>query len=205
MAFIPAPGIVRSEFLMSLGGQQIENVIHHDGHAGPYTPTVLAAINTTLIGWWGTTLAPLLSNNVTLRAVRTTDLTTASGAVVETAPGSTTAGGVAEIALPNNVAAVVTHRTAQRGRSFRGRSYIPGLPSGDEDTSTDATLSEIASLVASFVTLASILSTFGTDLGVLSNFSGGAPRTTGLFTKYTSHDANSAFDSQRRRLLGRGN
>lgn len=191
---------------MSLGGQQIENVIHIDGGVpSGYVVANLVGINNDLITWWGTHLAPILSEEVTLRSVRSTDLTTESGPVLETVPSVATAGEVNLPSLPNNVAVVMTHRTQKRGRSYRGRTYIPGLPSDDANSSTDIKLSDVTALIAAFVSLVSTFSGTGNKIGVLSRFAGGTARSTGVFTPWTSTDANTAFDSQRRRLLGRGN
>ena len=40
-------------------------------------------------------------------------------------------GGVAGDCLPNNIAAVISKRTALRGKSYRGRIYIPGVSEDD--------------------------------------------------------------------------
>jgi hypothetical protein len=43
---------------------------------------------------------------------------------------NTRVGGTSGDTMPLNVAVVVTHRTATRGRSGRGRTYVAGLPRG---------------------------------------------------------------------------
>lgn len=205
MAAIITPNGVRSEFLMTLSGQQIENVIHTDWTGAGPIDGHLSSLNISLIGWWATNLAPLLSDNLVLRGVRSTNLSSLTGSVVETAPTSATAGTVAQQSLPNNVAIVITEHTANRGRSYRGRKYVPGIPSNDENTPTEITGSDLAGLVAAWTTLIAHAAADGIILAVLSTFSNHVQRAAGVLTPITSMSANSAFDSQRRRLAGRGN
>lgn len=204
MAGIITPNGVRSEFLMTLSGQQIENVIHTDWTGAGPIDGHLVSLNTALIDWWTTNMAPLLSNNLTLRAVRSTNIASLTGSVVETAPTTAVTGTVVEQSLPNNVAIVITEHTANRGRSYRGRKYIPGIPSNDENSPTEITGSDLAGLVAGWTTLIATAVANGIVLAVLSQFTGGVQRATGVLTPITSMSADTAFDSQRRRLEKRG-
>lgn len=205
MAAITTPNGVRSEFLMTLSGQQIENVIHTDWTGAGPIDGHLDTLNDHLITWWSTNLAPILSNNITLRAVRSTNLSSLTGSVVETAPSSTLTGAIAVESLPNNVAVVVTEHTANRGRSYRGRKYQAGIPSDEATSPTEIAGSDLAALVAAWTTLIAQAVADGIVLAVLSTFTNKAQRAAGVLTPITSMSANTAFDSQRRRLAGRGN
>lgn len=207
MAFVQGDGVIRHEILQTLSGQQIENVIYsHQPGADP-GPAVIAGINTQLIAWWTANIKPLSSVDLTLRGVRGTSLHSASSPVVETLVGSPTAGSVVQPSLPNNVALVVTNRTASRGRSFRGRTYFAGLPQTDEATPTAVSPATVVAILAAVAALLPALQAYDGSLtwGVFSQVAGHVVRAVGLYTAYNAHDANADFDSQRRRLAGRGN
>jgi hypothetical protein len=90
------------------------------------TPINLGTLVADMSDWFTASLAPLLSDDWSTVRVRGVDLTTITGPVAETS--NSTPGGSAGEAAPNNVAACVSFRTAQRGRSARGRNFVPGIP-----------------------------------------------------------------------------
>jgi len=207
MAFVQGDGIVRHEILQTLSGQQIENVIYTHHSAADPSAAVIDGFNTVLRDWWIAQIKPLSSNNLTLRGVRGTSLFSASSPVVETPVTSPTTGDVDMPSLPNNVALVVTNRTPNRGRSYRGRTYFAGLPQDDQTTPTAVSPATVTAILAAIAALQPALTAYSAPLtwGVFSQVALGVVRAIGVYTAYTAHDANADFDSQRRRLAGRGN
>lgn len=202
-SFIPTVGGCRVELLQLLSGQQIENTwnVQYPTEVGTGTMGTLA---NAFLSWWGTHMSSLISQDLQVTGCRVTDLTTASSPVVLITPGSTLAGTVNSPALPNNVASVVTARTANRGRAYRGRTYVPGIPRSDEQTPTAITLTEITALITALTALIGVVAPLGGFLGVRSTHLNNVARVAGVITQITGYDANADFDSQRRRLAGRG-
>lgn len=207
MAFVQGDGIIRHEILLTLSGQQIENVIYSKQAAVNPSAAVIGGMNAQLRDWWIAQMKPLSSNNISLRGVRGTSLYSASSPVVETPVTGATTGDVAVASLPNNVAVVVTNRTPNRGRSFRGRTYFAGLPQDDQTTPTAVSAATITDLLAAVAAILPAFQAYDATAtwGVFSQVALGVIRAIGLYTAYTAHDANADFDSQRRRLAGRGN
>lgn len=204
MAFIPVAGVLEAEIRMSLDDQLVENTLYFkptpDSEAG--TPIALAA---DLLVWWTVSMAPALSDNTFLREIYVTDLTTAtSGAATQPAPAPAPHGGRTGAPSPNNVSLAVSFRTAQRGRSFRGRNYIAGINEPDTEwNQISATLEGL--ILAGYNELLS--APFSTDWqwGVVSRFANKAPRAAGVFTPITAVTiVDRTIDSQRRRLPSRG-
>jgi hypothetical protein len=99
----------------------------------------------------------------------------------------------------NNVALVASFATAKTGRSFRGRSYIAGIPvlniAENEVTTVFA-----AFFVNAFAVLISDLDIDNDVLVVASFQSGSEPRVLGVATPVDSVSVNQRIDTQRRRL-----
>lgn len=203
MPFIPVPDVLQAELRYTLFGQRIENVLYFagGGRAGQAGMNTLAL---QLQAWWVAEIAPNLSVQLTLNEIYITDLQSESG---ETYSGIVAAGSQGQIndnALPGNVALCVSFRTAQRGRSFRGRNYVPGLA----ETSVAGNTVEagvVNNLQAGYGALISTAAAAGFPWVVVSRYSGGDPRPVGLATNITGARVVDPFvDSQRRRLTGRG-
>lgn len=204
MPFIPVPEVIQAELIYSWDGQVVENVLHYREAAGG-TGIEQGELGQALVDWFDTVLQPLVVSTLILNTIRMTDLSD------EVAPGSefgvglplpgTLAGG---LSLPNNVAIVMSKRTAFRGRSFRGRIYHPGLGEGQVTNNALVPATQVALLAAynDLVFLAG--ATFTYTLQVVSKYSLGSPRVTGLATPVTQITTDGVVDSQRRRLPGRG-
>lgn len=113
----------------TLGDATIANVLH----VGYSFPAPLVVADATTIAErveesWEADMLPNLSHDYTFTSVTLTDLHTATGVQVVAAAGET--GGVAVPSEPAQDAVVVTQLTALRGRSFRGRQYVCGIPTG---------------------------------------------------------------------------
>jgi hypothetical protein len=203
LPFIPAPDTVRVDIQYTLAGQQAQNTLWFRFRAGSPTVPDLTALGVGINDYWGLAVMPLLSHNLVMVGNVATDWTTETSPAVNT-PTSVT-GGDTGADLPNNVAVCVTILTAGRGKSSRGRNYVPGIPDSGR-TGVNG-----------------ILDTFGTDLlsaytgilgsaidadwewSVVSFMSGGVDRVTALVQPVIGAALTDlVLDSQRRRLPGRG-
>lgn len=126
MPYQPVLNVAHVRIEGRLDNQLTLNDLYFEISGGGITPTNLSALVEAADNWAAGSLALQLSEDWTYVRSTAIDLTTATGPVVSA--GSTTPGAVASESAPNNVAACISLRTAQRGRSGRGRNYIPGIP-----------------------------------------------------------------------------
>lgn len=206
MPFVPAPNIVQAELIYSFGGQITENVLHYEPD-GALTDDLMAELADELISLWGTNVAPLVANDLSLTTLRVTDLTTQFSNGFDVTTGLPISGGLASLSdepVPANVALAVKKNTAFRGRSRQGRIYHMGLTNDQVLFSTvDATT--ISSLVTAYTSMLGFSTAGATwEMVVLSRFENNVERTQALATEVTFLSADSTVDSQRRRLPGRG-
>jgi hypothetical protein len=149
-------------------------------------------------------LVPRMPGDCYLTNVTVTDLTTATGAQsVFTFPPNTQ-GGLPGVACPSNVALAISNRTALRGRSYRGRNYVPG---GSSFTTTQSAVSGAYAnaWLATLAVVDSIVTGVGGWPVIISRFTGGMPRPVAIITALVYRGlVNYVTDSQRRRLPGRG-
>jgi len=98
-------------------------------NSGAVTALGIGTLLLSVQGWVTGSLCPLLSEDWSAVRVRGVDLSIATGPAVERATAQP--GLVTSEAAPNNVAACVSFRTDQRGRSARGRNFVPGIPNAE--------------------------------------------------------------------------
>lgn len=115
--------------------------------------------------------------------------------------GAAVAGTLTGDLLPPQVALVVTLRTAQAGRSFRGRVFLPGF--GEGVNSAAGVSTSVAGPPAFVAAIKSSLITSGLDLGVIHRPTASPlPVTSGFITPVTSIVLRDAvWDTQRRRAI----
>ena len=203
MPFIPVPNTAMVEFRMTLDDQHVENTIYVQGTV-EWNITSLATLATSCQAWWLTNYAPNVSEEVVLREVVATSLEneTAAQATVsgDGANGTNTSG-----SMPSNVTLTVSFRTGLRGRSFRGRNYVVGVP---QDQVVDINHVQSSYAAAWIDTYSELLEgTFeeGQQWVIVSRFEDGSPRETGIASEVlTVTVVDDVIDSQRRRLPGRG-
>lgn len=204
MPFVPVPDTVLAELRFDYFGQKVENTLYFRKLGGSSIAQAVGLMNDLEL-WWTTLLSDYLSEDISLRELNVTDLSSASGySVSQATPTPNPKGAIAAAGLPGSVAICVSFRTPNRGRSFRGRNYVAGLAettvAGNE---LDAT--RVAGILGSYQGLPSMIVTTPWDWVVVSRESGGVDRVTGLSTEITSVVIVDDFvDSQRRRLTGRG-
>lgn len=142
----------------------------------------------------------MLHTTITLANIGLRDVRTANTAeFLDT--GGAVAGTLAGDLLPPQIAFCITLRTAQAGRSFRGRVYLPGYAEAANDAT--GTISTTANSVAFVTAIQSALVASSLNLGVLSRPApDAAPPRAGFVTPVTSIVArDSVWDTQRRRAI----
>lgn len=209
MPFVPVPDAAEVELIYLLDGQRVENTLgffHGDG----YDVSNLQQLAAIVEGWWVAEMAPTVSEDISLLEVVATSLETENSPSVTEPAAPPVSGEVLGSAAPNNVTLAIAFRTTLRGRSFRGRNYVAGIPlSSVFNSRIDP--NAVANWVAAYNTLRTTAAVDGHIHSVLSRFSGvdangnPIPRTQGLATPVTAAVAvDNTVDSQRRRLPGRG-
>jgi hypothetical protein len=200
MAFIPVPTAAEVVIESTLLGQPVINVLNFKLNAGGnYTTATLTSLANIFLITFPATMGANFSDQLDLVEVRATDLSSASGPVVSLSPATPAYGVLTSPPLPGMVAVVITHRTASRGRSFRGRTYFGGLVEEDV-TGNNVVAGRIASLLSNWAAVLSEAEAEGHQFGIVSRYTNNAPRTTGIITPVTSSAfRNTTVDSQRRR------
>jgi len=200
MAFIPVPGAAEVVVSQTLLGQPVVNVFGFKLAAGGnYTVTTLTNLANVFLATYPVAFSTSLSDQLDLLEIRATDLSSASGPVVSLSPATPALGVLTSPPLPGMNAIVLTHRTASRGRSFRGRTYFSGLV--EEDViGNDVVAGRVSTLLSAWGVVSVEAAAEGHIFSVISRYENNLPRTTGLATTVTtSAFRNTRIDSQRRR------
>jgi len=210
MPFVPVANTVLVETRMLLDEQQVENTFTVRFEAS-VSPTILENLAADFLGWWINDYADIVSDELELREVVATDLSSQTGPQFSLPAPIGSNGNITGSVLSNNVSLCVSFRTANRGRSFRGRNYIAGVPVASV-VQNNAVTGYVAAVVTAYEKLlpGGGALTSGTWV-VASRFSGvdsegkPIPRAAGVTTPITGVVVvDSTVDSQRRRLPGRG-
>jgi len=203
MAFVPIPNSVKSSLDFTWGGQNVAITMGWTKETS-VQGSDLTTLATALEGWADDYLMEHLNSGLVLVNINCTDVSSESGTSYDLQLTTPRAGTESGVAVPNNVAAVVTQRTLLRGRSYRGRVYIPGLSNSSLLNTIQLTSAAMAALLADFYALFDVETAVGLWRSVHSRWHDKAARTTGVATRIWTYSVDSYLDSQRRRLGGRG-
>src|SRR5260221_480496 len=118
----------------------------------PITLAELSLLFTAIDTWVTTDLSGQVSGNCSIDFIKLTDLTTVSGPTFQN-PTTTNAGSLAGTVIPAQAALVTSLYTNNRGRSFRGRSYLAGRVAGDQHTVTNGTAVRFSAVHALYANL----------------------------------------------------
>lgn len=154
--------------------------------------------------WYHASVQPNITAEAAFNSAKATDLTTATGPISNltfTGPNDGSASGAG---VSNQDAMCVTFNTAKRGRSYRGRNYVPALPVGARVNGTLWTGTVAGVWTATYDDLKIRTLAGGWTHVVLSRQEGSIRRTVGVATPVTSYRANTPIATQRRRIIGRG-
>jgi len=201
--YIPVPNTAKFEMIFSQDDQTIVNVFHARAGSG-WDATELTNMLDQLVSFFTDEMQGNYPIEYSLRLLRGTDLSSETGAVAERALFPPLFGTVEEAnPLPNNVTAAVKWNTALRGRSYRGRTFIPCLM----DPHVAGNRLSVAGLAYAGNYANGLYGCFTRgeiQMVVVSLCHGKQWRTTGVATAITSYSVNEVLDSQRRRLPERG-
>lgn len=203
MEFIPIPHVSELELLYRLGGQKCENTFYFYD-ATDALPDVYDTFNDVIQNSWEGSLMPMQSNQLTFVGIKWTDLTSDTSPGYEHVWTTPLPGEDTQPSLPENCAAVVTFHTPYRGRSTRGRIFVPGVP---QSAHTQGVLgSTYVEHANDFEPLWRIITngTLSIFHVVASRQHNGVRLTTGKSYLVDSYSMNPTVCSQRRRLPGRG-
>lgn len=201
--FIPAPKVLQVNMIGTYQGQRVENVFHVLYDVAP-NQADRENLATNFHTWYTNNLKAQLHSLYQLELIRVVDLTSQnapSSELVINPPEVGSVGGSQSVA---SNAMVITQRTGLRGRNYRGRTYVGGLPGGSVATAVDWDLTKVSNMLTAFAALLTIINAAGKQLVVLSKFLNKAPRGQGVSTPITGFSADTHIDAQRRRLFGRG-
>lgn len=204
MAFIPVPNTVMVEAVFEQAGQIVENTMYFENVDSSTDAGGITALLTEIRNTIQTELLPLLSSTIQLVRLVGTLLDAVDAISITLNVSPPTAGGVGGGAAPNNVSYTISFLTASRGRSFRGRNYIAGIP--DDARAGNVIDADFRTgLLAYYTELRATTSEEGWQMVVVSRYHNHLPRVTGVTTPITSFTTyDTVVDSQRRRLPGRG-
>lgn len=209
MPFNAIPDAALAKIEYTFRGQQCFNDIWFLKTGGAISVFDAASLANGIQITWGTTVVPLLSNDLTLVRTTVRDYSLENG--IEAVSTTGTYDGGAGDALPNNVAACVSLRTGFAGRHYRGRIYLPGIArtAVTENEYLDDFMNGVLTALSDFIGPDAIAA--GWQLVVvarqqtLTPGSAPVPIPGGIVTPAVSWQfTNNVVDSQRRRLPGRG-
>lgn len=203
MPFVPVPGAAFCAVGLELDGQNIQVCL--DVAVPTETIGALEDAAAGLFGLWAEHLMPNLSGDLTLLSAVCAGLASESSPIGVFVPSSPVLGSVTAASLPNNVAYCISKYTGLRGRSFRGRMFIPGIPENARTTASHVDPAFRVSIATGCASLLGGMISGGFPPVVVSRFTAGAARATGIATPITQlAPVDDVLDSQRRRLPGRG-
>lgn len=205
------PNCVQIMLRWLLADSKVANNIIYGTVSGAFTPTtaICDAIKTGLTtGAAWTALAALFHNAAGFRSVAIRDVRAANSPIVE---GATTAVvGTGGALMPDEVALVITLRTAFVGPQNRGRMYIPGWSTTAMAAGGVASGAAVTALQNWANTIPSVLTTSGISFALgqpaRAAYTGSTgtlhPARTAKSTPITSQIVrNNTWDTQRRRGL----
>ena len=212
---IVIPNAIQMRFRWSLLDGKVAHNVFYGQVGGGFVAT--AAIAEALragisgAGAW-TALAAYIASGASLAGVDLLDVRSVGNAIVSST-GAALPGTSASTALPDEVAAVLTLRTAKTGQGNRGRAFIPGFASNACGASgvilaaTVTALSNFGGALPGLFLGQSITMSIGNPAraGYTSPKTGRvfAPRSAGLVTVTSVVCRDNHWDTQRRRGLGR--
>jgi len=198
MAFIPLPLGIKVVPQFTYNGKLVVNVFYLTKVLGSVSVD-LALAGQIFYDWWSTNLASSAPNTMTLDLVTATDVRVENGQQEVYVGAGPVAGTNSSPALPNQASLVVSMRTLNTGRSFRGRSYYVGLTEGVV-AGNFVTGSFPTDLLAGYELLLAAWQADGYTPVVASFQHNNAPRVTGVATPINGMQINTRVDTQRRRL-----
>jgi len=203
MPFVNTPGAARCGVVMTLDSQPMQCIL--DVGVETEEVTNLQDAASALYGAFATFFLPQLSADLSLVSAVAFGLSSPSAPIGVYFPPTVATGDVTAASLPNNVAYCISKYTGLRGRSFRGRFFLPGIPENARETPSRVTAAYRTNIQTACTGALDFMISNGFPPVVVSWYTGGDIRTTGVATPITAlGPVDDVLDSQRRRLPGRG-
>lgn len=198
MAFTVFPDGAKGVISFSWHGEDASIVLHFE----KVTPSEAdyIALADQLGEQWDTEINPELSDELIQGTTTVYDLSEEFAPKYENSDESGQTGDVVGDAVPNNTAALVSHRTTATGRSGRGRTYIPGVVEADE---SDGLLvagfrTDLLTAWGAFITAVELT---GWVFVVAQRFLSGVQLTTGVMREVVTEILRLQLGTQRRRQV----
>lgn len=196
-------GLAHCTLNYTLFGQQIQNGLYFMADGGESLS--YETLGDDLIAWWTANMRPLQGSNLTLRSVEVRGALPSDEFSILRNGTLPLDGGVDGESLPSNVALVVTLRSATIGRKARGRNYVPAIPEGHSTGASASTTFANGVQAAYQLLVGDGALTDGWQLCIASRVGGGpGGDVTNVYPVVAAVVRDTVFDSQRRRLPGRG-
>lgn len=203
MAFVPTPNCALVSLAYDWKGQKCNNTLWFENGGTPFDAGRLLDLGNAINSYWVGSVMTQLSQDIVFRGCIVYAQDSESAPAVDV-PVTPFAGEVVADSLPNNVAWCVKFTTTGRGKSYRGRNYVPGIPDNVyADNAVNSTWAGNVRDAYYGILTETGLATFAWV--VVSHFTAGAPRAAGLVSSVVNVSySDLVIDSQRRRLPGRG-
>lgn len=203
MAFISALDTVKVVLNQLFGTQELANIIYFL-KSGGWSEADMTALAADIEDWWTDEVAPYLSTALSLVGIDVTNMETDNGTSITRTVSPAVPGQGSGEPMPGNAASVITFRTANRGRSARGRNYVSGLSPNTVENVNSVTAAFAAGIVAAYEALDTVETGNSCQHVVASFYHLKQPRPTAYLQEVLSYTMDTNIDSQRRRLIGRG-
>lgn len=204
MPFIPSTQTAKAVIEYLWANQKVITSLWFRNEVAEPTQAELLALATYLGTTFFDALKGYLTTSIAMTRVTATSQATASDPQQAYTPPAPVTGLIASESMPMNTCCVLTHRTALRGRNYRGRTYQPGLPDNMRTSPGEANLTTLAAIAAVYVSGLVTNLPGPWDWVVVSHYLNKVARPTGLKTAITGVTVDTLLDSMRRRLYGRG-
>lgn len=165
------------------------------------TPADFQLLADTFGASWVTNMLPIQVTELAGGLVTAYDLSAEGAPKYEYSGAVGVVGGASVGGVPNNTAAVISHRTASTGRSGRGRTYLPGV-SETNVTNGVLTVAAAAAYLAAWVAIVLATEATGWDLVVAQRFSNNVQLAVGVTRPVTTELLALKLGTQRRRQAG---
>jgi len=207
MAFIPFSGLVaKAAIEMALFGNTMVNTLWFEKlDETEWTSETLLTLCVSLAGWWEEEFSGAVSTSVDLSRVTAWKMDNAVSLYGEYTPPAPISGQLSGDCQPSGNCISVKFASSLAGRSYRGRNYVSGIPSGY--VGGNAILGSYKTIVLNaYNTMeASVQADLDVNHIIASRYHNKAPRSTGVTVPVTAYAiVNLDLDSQRNRLNGRG-
>jgi len=203
MAFQRVPNTVQVSAVFIQFGQRVENVYDIENPDGVDAAAIVDCADL-VANWVVDSYLPALANTLTFVACEGKNLDIEAGGVHASTIPAGQVGGASVSGEANNVSFCVSLRTARSGRSFRGRKYVCGIPTGQR-IGDNLVGGYVTALVGIFNDLIAVLAAADKALVVVNRIVDHVQLLEAVITPVVSAQAvDPTIDSQRRRLTGRG-